>query len=589
MGIIATNQKRLFKKVHCSLLWVLLMFLLPASLKAQNDIITKVDGKRYYKHTVGKGETIYGIAKKFNLEPKDIVLENPSAMDGVKEGDVLLIPAPAKAAVADTAKPHGNYIYHEVLPKETLYSLAKQYNTTIADIDSLNPDIVAKGLQKGKQIRIPVVQPPAPPHPVQEKHPVLVDTAKPASPNKAAPINNPYEANAYKSLVIQQSHTDTAKQIVYAPNVGILPRYTIALIMPFTKEGSDTLRIGRLMEGSEQIPQIMQISFDFYHGMLMALDSLGRQGLKANLQVFNIDTSSDNIDTILKNPCMLNANLIIGPPYPSNFRKMALFAQLHHIPIISPLSPESNVLKNNPWTSKTTPSATTETEGEAGYILSHYKGANVILIHNRDANQEYYEAFKKEFQKTDSALGRTDTLHYAESIGGVSGLKIRMSKTGNNIIVMPYHGAPFVAKFVNELANVNFAYDDSITLFGMYSWTMNNALSADNLDTLNCHFPSNEFVNYSDSVTKKFINQYRNNYLSEPSYYSYQGYDAGMFYGNLLRMYGTDVQSHLGDNKYRGLQTSFNMVRINPLDGYENKTVYILEYKNYMEKLDWGK
>jgi LysM repeat protein len=576
--------------------------LMPGFVHAQkdNDIPTTVNGKKYYMHTVGKEETIYGIAHKFNLEPKDIVLENPSAMDGVKTGDVLLIPMAGASKPGDTSFIKGNYIYYEVQPKETLYSLCKKYNTTIGALDSLNPELAEKGLQKGHKIRIPVVpvQPIVATANPPGNHTVMKDSVKPAvkapqpSPEtKPVVKQNPNEANAYKNLVVQQTHADTIKPNAAIPDTGKkMNRYNIALIMPFANENADTLRLNRLLEGTELVPQTTEVSVDFYHGIILALDSLAKKGFKANLHVYNIvprsDTSSRSVDSILGNPEMRIMNLIIGPPYPVNFKRVATFAGLHRIPIVSPLSSESSVLKNNTWTSKTTPSSVTETEFEADYIVSHYANANIILIHNRDANDEYFEIFKKRFRITDSTMGHKDTLRRAESMGGVSGLKNKMERNLKNVIVMPYQGAPYIAKFVNEFANSSYANDDSLVLFGMHNWANNDALAAENLDTLNCHFPSNEFVNYADSVTKKFIAKYRNNYLGEPSYYSYEGYDAGMFYGNLLWMYGTDMQSHLGDIKYRGLQTSFEMQRSSPTMGYENKAVYILEYKNYMEKWD---
>jgi len=559
----------------------------PVVIHAQNntgDAPVKVNGKKYYRHIVIKGETVYGIAEKYNEQPKDIVLENPNAINGVHPGDTLMIPLIVKSATMDTSSAKGNYIYHDVVGKETLYSLSKEYNTTVGAIDSLNPELATKGLKKGDRIRIPIAQPATvsgnkPP----EKHQATKDTSH-------GQITNKNEAQAYKNLV-GGGHVPADTTKATTKDTGRkMNRYNIALIMPFAPEGSDTIRLSRLEEGTAQIPQITQVSFDFYHGLVLAFDSLAKKGFYVNLRIFNVssgsDSSSRSIDSILKSPEILKMNLIIGPPYPSNYRRVARFAGIHRIPIVSPLSSESYVLKNNPWTSKIIPSPLTETEIEANYIAAHYSHDNIIVIHNRESNDEYYEVFKKTFKKADSALGHKDTLCYAESIGGVSGLATKISKSLVNVIVMPYQGAPFVAKFVNELANSKYADDDSLVLFGMHNWVKNDALAADNLDTLNFHFSSNEYVDYKDYSTKKFIANYRSIYLSEPSYFSYEGYDAAMFYGNLLYTYGTDIQNHLGDTKYRGLQTSFDMIRSNATTGFENKAVYILEYKNYTEKLD---
>lgn len=562
--------------------YFMMLLLCPLFVHAQNnDIPVKVNGKIFYRHVVSKGETVYGIAEKFNEQPKDIVFANPSAIDGIHPGDTLMIPSITQSA--DTSSANGNYIYHNVVAKETLYSLAREYSTTVKAIDSLNPELAVKGLEMGQRIRIPSSQ---------NRHEAKTISNETIHPAQQQPANtNQNETRAFKTLVNGQSPADTSKPVTSYTDTGKkLYRYNIALIMPFVSDGADTVRLSHLLDGTEQIPLVTQISVDFYHGIILAFDSLAKKGFKVNLHAFNITSASDSsaytIDSILKNPEILKMNLLIGPPYPSNFRRVARFAGIHRIAIVSPLSSESSVLKNNPWTSKITPSNVTETEMEADYIASHYSHDNIIVIHNRDAPSQYYEAFKKRFHISDSALGNKDTLRSAESIGGVSGFDGKINRSGVNVIVMPYQGAPFVAKFVNELANSKYAQNDSLILFGMQNWENNNALDPANLDTLHFHFPSNEFVNYTDASTKKFIASYRNKYLSEPSYYSYEGYDAGIFYGNLLYTYGTDIQQHLGDVKYKGLQTSFNMSRISPTTGYENITSYILEYKNYTEKLD---
>lgn len=564
----------------------------PFVLSAQNnanDVTIKKNGKKYVRHIVGKGETVYGVAEKYNEQPKDIIFENPKAIDGIHPGDTLLIPVIVKAA--DTSSVKGNFIYHDVVGKETLYSLSKRYNTTVGAIDSLNPGLAGEGLKAGERIRIPAASAAA-----NNKSPGKNPSVKDTIVTQVAPKQDntsKTEVRAFKALIegnqpqqvpannMAVSYKDTGKK---------MSRYNVAFIMPFTSEGTDTLRLGRLLEGTEKIPLITQISVDFYHGMMVALDSLSRKGLKVNLHVYNIssvsDSSSFDIDSILRKPELLNMNLIIGPPYPTHFVRIARFAGIHRIPIVSPLSSESYVLKNNPWTSKIIPSALTETEREADYIAAHYNHNNIIVIHNRDANQKYYMAFKKRFHQTDSALGNKDTLRTVESLGGVNGLATKISNTEVNIIMMPYEGAPFVAKFVNELANSRYAHRDSIIVFGMHNWANNDALAAENLDTLGLHFPSNEYVDYANAPTKKFILKYRVYYLSEPSYFSYEGYDATLFYGTLLQLYGTDLQEHLGDMKYRGLQTSFNMVRMSATAGYENNAVYILEYSNYTVKPD---
>src|SRR5438105_1577806 len=53
--------------------------------------IETVDNKKYYMHTVEKGQTLYAIAKEYSTTVNDIILENPDAIDGISPGQVLRI------------------------------------------------------------------------------------------------------------------------------------------------------------------------------------------------------------------------------------------------------------------------------------------------------------------------------------------------------------------------------------------------------------------------------------------------------------------------------------------------------------------
>ena len=46
-------------------------------------------------------------------------------------------------------------ITHEVLPKESLYSIAKQYGITLAELKKANPTLENKTLHVGQKIIVP--------------------------------------------------------------------------------------------------------------------------------------------------------------------------------------------------------------------------------------------------------------------------------------------------------------------------------------------------------------------------------------------------------------------------------------------------
>lgn len=114
--------------------------------------------EKYTNHTVLKGETISKIAQQYNIKSSAIYELNPDARKGIKFNAVLLIPAKAeKNTKLTTVETSSNYPEkeHQVLPKETIYGIAKQYGLTVNDLYKINPTLEKSGLKKGQVIKIP--------------------------------------------------------------------------------------------------------------------------------------------------------------------------------------------------------------------------------------------------------------------------------------------------------------------------------------------------------------------------------------------------------------------------------------------------
>jgi len=114
----------------------------------------------YQKHKVGKGETVLSISKKYKITPYDIYRLNPDAKNGLKTDTVLLIPnnpvkpLPAGTAVKQQPTKVTNTI-HNVAAGETLFSIAKKYSVTVADLEKANSGKTS-ALSIGQQLIIPV-------------------------------------------------------------------------------------------------------------------------------------------------------------------------------------------------------------------------------------------------------------------------------------------------------------------------------------------------------------------------------------------------------------------------------------------------
>jgi len=104
-----------------------------------------------FNHTVISGETVYSIAKMYNTTVEEVYRLNPASREGIREGQVLAIP---QRRVISEVKEE-NYRYHTILPKETLYSVSRTYSLKPEDVMRANPGLTVETFQIGKTIRVP--------------------------------------------------------------------------------------------------------------------------------------------------------------------------------------------------------------------------------------------------------------------------------------------------------------------------------------------------------------------------------------------------------------------------------------------------
>ncbi|WP_300567165.1 peptidoglycan endopeptidase [Flavobacterium sp.] len=174
------------------------------------------------KHKVVQGESVYSIAKKYNVKPSDIFELNPKSKKTLSLNTVLTVPNNNYKA---EEKSHGDaVVIHEVLPKETLYGISKKYKVTIDQIKAANPIIEVEGLKLGTKITIPgasdvaeVVTSPIKIEPVKEAKPVVKADVKP----KAEPVSTFDNQNEGEEII----HQVLPKETKY----GISKRYKISI------------------------------------------------------------------------------------------------------------------------------------------------------------------------------------------------------------------------------------------------------------------------------------------------------------------------------------------------------------------------
>ena len=101
----------------------------------------------YQEYTVKAGDTVYGISKQFGVEAIDISTLNNLNGSIIQVGQVLKIPNKSGN------NPSGLFTY-TVKKGDSLYSIARVYETTVDDIKRLN-HLTSNLLSIGQQLLIP--------------------------------------------------------------------------------------------------------------------------------------------------------------------------------------------------------------------------------------------------------------------------------------------------------------------------------------------------------------------------------------------------------------------------------------------------
>ncbi len=130
----------------------ILYFAIAGFLIVSCDAISSPVQESYKSHKVVKGETVFSIAKQYNTTKEAIYALNPDARDGVKVNSVLVIPSPD--IISSTGA--GSFKMHKVKRKETLFGISQQYGVSMDDIKKYNKQLYAQQVKKGEKLRIPI-------------------------------------------------------------------------------------------------------------------------------------------------------------------------------------------------------------------------------------------------------------------------------------------------------------------------------------------------------------------------------------------------------------------------------------------------
>jgi LysM repeat protein/ABC-type branched-subunit amino acid transport system substrate-binding protein len=519
-----------------------------------SDSLAIIEGETYYIHSVQARQTLFTIASTYEVKLSRIAFDNPGVLDGLKLGQLLKI---LKSAQGET-KPveasdekleiDGEYVLYKVPRRQTLYSISKEYNTSVSSILDANPEL-ANGLKVGSTIRIPVPKILGEETSVKEKMVGLPDIVR-------------------KEAVQEKIE------------VASIAKGHITLMLPLYLDMNDTLGSTKLAEQDEEIYGKSEIALQFYEGFLMALDTLAKMGHKVKVTVIDTENRPWKVRKLVENGALRSTDLIIGPLYTQVFKEVSTFAYNNCIPLVSPTIKSAAIVSNNDFVFKQIPSEESMIFELGSYLSGSDSTTNAVIHYGAGDEQNMLWKFRQGLEVGGGKAVAFPAFNIYKA--GSDSLRSMLSLTKRNNLVVLSNNQVKLAGLLRKLTT--WTEDAYIVAYAPNEWQGFKNLEMDHFDDLRVHMPTDFYIDYEELRVQEFVQKFRLKYASEPSTFAFRGYDLAMhFVANLngLKEFGPDYMLSVEET---GMQSKFGWTK-RENGGYENSRSRIVDYTGLELKL----
>ena len=282
------------------------------------------------------------------------------------------------------------------------------------------------------------------------------------------------------------------------------------------------------------------ISMDYWWGAKLAFDTLEAIGMSAEIQIIDGKNDSSEIKSQIKN-LKKKPDLLFGPLFPTSLAHIAPYLDKNGINAVSSFAVLETTEGYNHRTifSKSTLDKTNKTL--AAFLSKGAFKRKPIVIFSRTVDYEQNEAknLKKKFTGRDS--NRVELRVLSGNYVGKNELKGSIKDSA--VVIICSDREAFVTSILAEMRRSL----KNFTVVGKSSWLDYQSCDINAWERLNMHFYSSQYLDYSDSLTQKFIQKFRKKYRSEPSKHAISGYFETIYYGLYLHTYGVNFQRHINE------------------------------------------
>ncbi|MCB0790879.1 MAG: LysM peptidoglycan-binding domain-containing protein [Flavobacteriales bacterium] len=557
--------------------------------------VRTIEGRKYTVHHVLAGQTLFALSKHYAVPIEAIVRANPSAAQGLSIGQELLIPQDAVVKKEARSAPalYEGELAHEVQKKETLFGIARRYGLEVADLVERNPEL-AQGLKVGELIIIPVAKVvtanPAYVEPAgrddQDLHVVqpgetLYSLARSAGVDpeaiRAANGGLPEGLKAGRTIRLPKA-TPVVEEKEVAPALPPGTRYKVGLLLPFALERNDSLHQNDL--NARGLYELTGIAAQFYAGARMAMDSLQQEGLNADVYLYDTGEDERTWGAKLRQGELRQMDLFIGPFHRAAVEQLATLVK--DVPIVVPAPQSNRVILGHPGVVKAIASRSDQVQQLARYAATRYAGQNIVLLRpNIPGDREMQDLTARILRQ--SLAVRPDRLRDSVRVArpdraGLNDLVAQLDPVRENILMAPSEDVEFVAGLITRLVPMTDKF--RIKLFGLASWNEMGTLDIVDLSKLDVHVPAGYFIDRNDPRVLRFVHAFQSRFNTEPGQYAFLGFDIGMYFLKGLLAFGRELPAHFNAVRTEPLSIHLQLVQAGLENGYRNESAVVLEHRD---------
>lgn len=498
--------------------------------KPPGSDVEQKDTQLYVSYTVPPKKTLYSLSQEYGIPREEIIRLNPEILERGNLQEGMLLRLPEKKA--DTLLQDGKFVYYEVRPKQTEYSLIRKLGLGYGELLELNPQM-ATGLQAGMVLKVP--------------------------------------RDKAESLEVKNDLILETFDLKDSINIQHIPK--LLVMLPFRL---DRLDLSDAEGTQKRIAQnnALQYSLGLYSGFLVALDSISDLGVSVEVRSLDTQLNTSRVKSLIGQEDLSGYSAIIGPLAPESVREVAMRASDLQVPVIAPLPVGMELQQENLFVSYTPEERLRD--HMLRYMKAQVSDQKILIISdqdNKDAEAKILEAFPASDLVELRQEEENVSLDREQFISQLS------QETDNWVFVETDD-----FKIASSVSSILNSANSDTTRIRMFTTHKNRAfenevISIPHLSNLHFTFPSVTREATSDA----FIRRYRRRFGGDPDRYAVRGFDLGM--DLLLRLaYRLDLfqaADQIAEQTYSG--NKFNYWK-GWNSGYFNTAAYILMYEDLQLK-----